>query len=128
MNFEIKKVQNKFINGEVESKGEVIYINDCAARGSGLSILSNKYVDCGVCVECVLNYELRKIGKWTYYYTNGVVKFDGNYDVFDYIGVPSLKNGLWNTYSINGELISQIFFDKGQVKTTSFFNDKGDKI
>ena len=128
MNFEIKKVQNKFPNGEVESQGEVINVDDCTGRGSGLSILSKEYVHCGGCVECVFNFELRKIGKWTYYYTNGVVKFDGNYDVFDYIGVPSLKNGLWNTYSINGELISQIVFDKGEVKTTSFFNDKGDKI
>jgi antitoxin component YwqK of YwqJK toxin-antitoxin module len=53
---------------------------------------------------------------------------EGHYLVLDSIGVPSFRNGLWNTYNNNGQLFQQIVYEKGKVQELVCFDDEGNKI
>ena len=114
-----------FKSGELKSKGKYIELIDCTSRGSGQSILIDDHKGCP---ECILGSCKRKIGMWKYYYKTGQLKMEGHYLVLDSIGVPSLRNGLWNTKNNNGQLFQQIVYEKGEVQELVCFDDEGNKI
>lgn len=98
---------------------------NCTSRASGKNI---EFDDHEGCVECVLGSTLRKTGLWRYYNKNGVVNLTGSYVVLNYIGVPSVKEGIWTIFRVNGSLIQQIVYNKGEILEMSIFDDEGIKI
>jgi antitoxin component YwqK of YwqJK toxin-antitoxin module len=65
---------------------------------------------------------------WRYYNKNGVVNLTGSYVVLDYIGVPSVKEGIWTIFRDNGRLLQQIVYKEGKIIDISIFDDDGIKI
>lgn len=117
--------QEYFTSGELKSEGNYIELKDCTSRGSCQSILIDDHEPC---VECVFPFCKRKIGMWKYYHKSGQLKMEGQYLVLDYIGVPSIRHGVWKTYNNNGELFQRIVYDNGVVQEISYFDDDGNKI
>lgn len=113
-----------YTSGEMKGEGEVIGLIDCTSRGSGHQI---EIDDHQFCVQCI-DSTLRKIKTWKYYNKSGIVILTGNYVVLDYIGVPSVKDGLWLVFRDNGSLLQQIVYEQGKIIDLSIFNDDNEKI
>jgi antitoxin component YwqK of YwqJK toxin-antitoxin module len=111
--------------GELKSEGEILELIDCTSRGSGREI---EFDDHEGCVECIMGLTLRKTRLWKYYNKKGVVTLSGNYVILDYIGVPSVKEGIWTIYGDNGRLLQQIVYEHGNIIDISIFDDDGIKI
>ena len=47
--------------------------------------------------------------------------------VLNYMGVPSVKDGLWCTFHENGKLTHQILFNRGEIEEFHCF-DEDDEI
>jgi antitoxin component YwqK of YwqJK toxin-antitoxin module len=52
----------------------------------------------------------------------------GNYVILDYIGVPSVREGIWTIFRDNGRLLQQIVYKEGEIMDISIFDDEGIKI
>jgi antitoxin component YwqK of YwqJK toxin-antitoxin module len=70
----------------------------------------------------------RKINSWKYYNKNGIVILTGKYVVLDYIGVPSVKDGIWLVFRDNGSLLQQIVYEAGKIIDLSTFDEDNEKI
>ena len=112
-------------SGELKEEGEIIELVDCTSRGSGRKI---EFDDHEFCVECMPDSSLRKIGFWKYYNKNGVVNLTGNYVVLDYIGVPSVRDGVWSIFRNDGGLLQQIIYNEGKIIDLCIFDDDNQKI
>jgi antitoxin component YwqK of YwqJK toxin-antitoxin module len=114
-----------YSTGELKSEGEVIEVFDYTSRGSGRQIEIDDHVDC---VECLMGLTLRKTRLWKYYNKNGAIILTGNYIVLDFIGVPSVKEGIWTIFKDNGMLLQQLVYEEGKIIDISIFDDDGIKI
>ncbi len=109
----------------MKGEGEMLELIDCTSRGDGHQI---EIDDHEFCVECILGSTLRKIKTWKYFNKKGIVILTGNYVVLDYIGVPSVKDGMWLVFRDNGSLLQQIVYEAGKIMDLSIFDDDNEKI
>ena len=108
-----KTHKNYYESGELKSEGDFIEVKMCYGRGSRKSIV----IDNHECVECDppefgSHIVKRKIGRWKFYYKNGQLKMEGNYKVYDFIEIPSMRDGIWKTYDKNGNPMSDLNYTK----------------
>jgi len=119
------KHKEYYTTGELKSEGNVLELIDCTSRGSGRQI---EFDDHEFCVECIYGSTLRKTKFWQYFNKNGNVIMAGNYVILDYIGVPSVREGIWTIFRDNGRLLQQIVYKEGEIMDISIFDDEGIKI
>jgi antitoxin component YwqK of YwqJK toxin-antitoxin module len=107
-------------SGELKGEGELLEIKNCTSREGGLNI---EVDDHDYCEECILGSVWRKKGKWLYYNKSGLVALIGNYIILNYVGVPSVKNGIWSIFRSDGSLLQHIIYDEGKIIDLSIFDD-----
>lgn len=112
-----------FSSGETKSEGRLINVMDCTSRGSGQSLTIEYPEGHEYCVECLDKPTKRKIGNWKYFYKSGNLRMEGVFLVLDFIGVPSVRDGLWNTYYENGYLMQQSLYEKGKIIEQHYFDE-----
>ena len=59
--------------------------------------------------EMSQNHGTQKIGKWYYYYPNGVIKKEIEYKGEEVL--ETIKTGVWKTYAKNGKLIKTVAYN-----------------
>jgi len=114
-----------YATGEIKNEGTFLEIMDCTSRESGRNIESDDHKSC---VECLDRPTFRKTGDWRYYNKSGTIIMTGSFTVLDYIGVPSVKNGIWSIFREDGRLLQQIVYNNGKVEDISFFDDENERI
>lgn len=119
------KHQEFYLTGELKCDGELLQIMDCTSRGSGRQI---DFDDHECCVECLLETSLRKIKTWNYYNKNGSIRITGSYVVLDYIGVPSVRDGLWTIYQEDGKLFQHVAYRNGELIDFTILDSEGFEI
>jgi antitoxin component YwqK of YwqJK toxin-antitoxin module len=119
------KHKQYYKTGELKSEGDILEVINCTSRASGKHIEFDDHLDC---MECIIGSTLRKTRLWRYYSKSGVVTLTGNYVVLDYIGVPSVRDGIWTFFGDDGRLLQQIVYVKGEIIEISIFDGEGIKI
>jgi hypothetical protein len=119
------KHQEFYSTGELKCEGELLEIIDCTSRGKGRPV---DFDDHMFCVECLPETIMRKIKKWIYYNKNGSIIITGSYVVLDYIGVPSVRDGLWTVFQEDGKLFQQVVYRVGEIIELSIFDSEGFRI
>lgn len=117
--------QEFYSTGELKGEGELLQIRDCTSRGSGRQV---DFDDHECCIECLPEITLRKIKTWNYYNKNGSVTITGSYVVLDFIGVPSVRDGVWSVFQENGKLFQQVVYSEGKIIELSMFDSEGARI
>jgi antitoxin component YwqK of YwqJK toxin-antitoxin module len=117
--------QEFYSTGELKGEGEMLQIRDCTSRGDGRQV---DFDDHECCIECLLDITLRKIKTWNYYHKNGSLITTGSYVVLDYMGVPSVRDGVWSVFQENGKLFQQVVYSEGKITELSMFDSEGARI
>ena len=117
--------QEFYSTGELKGEGELLQIRDCASRGSGRQV---DFDDHECCIECLPEITLRKIKTWNYYNRNGSVIITGSYVVLDFIGVPSVRDGVWSVFQGDRKLFQQVVYNEGEIIELSMFDSESTRI
>ena len=80
------------------------------------------------CIECLPEITLRKIKTWNYYNRNGSVIITGSYVVLDFIGVPSVRDGVWSVFQGDRKLFQQVVYNEGEIIELSMFDSESTRI
>jgi len=57
----------------------------------------------------------KRVGIWKELSENDKLEAKGRYVVFDYIGLPNEKHGVWKHYDHKQQLIELVYFDQGEI-------------
>lgn len=95
--------------------GEYRDFIDCTSRGSGKNVEEFEPNGHRFCVECLPWPEQKRVGFWKELSENDKLLAKGKYVVFDYIGLPNEKHGVWKYYDNKQQLKELVYFDKGEI-------------
>lgn len=93
---------------------------DCTSRGSGKNVEEIEPNGHKPCVECVPWPVPKRTGIWKELSDKDELLAIGKYVVFDYVGLPNEKHGVWKYYDGQQNLKELVYFDQGEIiKTVS---------
>jgi len=95
--------------------GEYQNFIGCTSRGSGKNVQEIEPKGHEPCPECIPWPVQKRVGIWKELYDNDVLLAKGKYVVFDYIGLPNEKHGLWKFYDKKQRLKKLVYFNKGAI-------------